>query len=240
MQFWSSVLTCEMSNRNKILRGAKGLGLEGHLFQTHCLSIATKKQLAGLWPGSFWVSPGDGDSAVSLSNLCQFLVILRVKKVLRGNLRCFSLCLLPLVLSVGTTEKNPGCAFFALSLQVFIYFDEIILSLLQGEQSDPASVTRRVPVPSWSLWPFDGLSPVRPCLYRGCILSGPRDLCMLSVLNCIFSDPVSFHEGYISLASVFKSVFCILGCAKAVLLVCTSCRWHGKISFELNVLFQWK
>lgn len=55
--------------------------------------------------------------------------------MLRENLPCFSSCLLPVILSLGTTEKNPASAFFALFLQVFIYFDEIILSLLQAEQS---------------------------------------------------------------------------------------------------------
>lgn len=34
--------------------------------------------------------------------------------MLRGNLLCFSLCLLPLVLSLSTTEENLGSVFFAL------------------------------------------------------------------------------------------------------------------------------
>lgn len=80
MHFWSSLLTSEMRNRNKILRVAKGLGLQSHLFQTLFLSAATKNQLMD-WLGSFWVSPVDGDSTVSPSNSCQLLVILRVKKV---------------------------------------------------------------------------------------------------------------------------------------------------------------
>ena len=51
----------------------------------------------------------DGDSTTCLGNLCQCSVTRTVKKcfpMLRGNLLCFSVCPLPLVLSVGTTEKT--------------------------------------------------------------------------------------------------------------------------------------
>jgi len=43
-----------------------------------------------------------------------------------GNVLCVLLCPLPLVLSLGATEKSLAPS----SLQVFIYIDEIPLSLL--------------------------------------------------------------------------------------------------------------
>jgi len=51
----------------------------------------------------------EGDSAAPLSNLFQCSVTLRGKKfflMFRRNFLCFSLCPLPLVLSLGTTEKS--------------------------------------------------------------------------------------------------------------------------------------
>jgi len=51
----------------------------------------------------------EGDSTTSLGSLFQCSVTLRGKKfflMFRWNLLCFSLCPLPLVLSLGTTEKS--------------------------------------------------------------------------------------------------------------------------------------
>ena len=51
----------------------------------------------------------EGDSTISLGSLCQGSVTLRGKKfflIFRRNFLCFSLCPLPLVLSLGTTEKS--------------------------------------------------------------------------------------------------------------------------------------
>jgi len=51
----------------------------------------------------------EGDSTTSLGSLFQSSVTLRVKKfflMFRWNFLCFSLCPLPLVLSLGTTEKS--------------------------------------------------------------------------------------------------------------------------------------
>jgi len=51
----------------------------------------------------------EGDSTTSLGSLCQCSVTLRGKKfflMFRQNFLCFSLCPLPLVLSLGTTEKS--------------------------------------------------------------------------------------------------------------------------------------
>jgi len=49
----------------------------------------------------------DGDSTAPLGNLCQSSITLPVERcfpVFRGKLLCFSLCSLPLVLSLGTSE----------------------------------------------------------------------------------------------------------------------------------------
>ena len=51
----------------------------------------------------------EGDATTSLGSLFQGSVTLRVKKcflVFNWNFLCFSLCPLPLVLSLGTTEKS--------------------------------------------------------------------------------------------------------------------------------------
>ena len=51
----------------------------------------------------------EGDSTASLGSLCQGSGTLRGKKFFLGfswSFLCFSLCPLPLVLSLGTTEKS--------------------------------------------------------------------------------------------------------------------------------------
>ena len=51
----------------------------------------------------------DGDSTTSLGNLCQCLITLTGKKcflMFRGNLLCFCLCPLLLVMSLGTTGRS--------------------------------------------------------------------------------------------------------------------------------------
>lgn len=52
---------------------------------------------------------------------------------------CFSLCPLPLVLSLGTTEKSS--VLFAFSLQVFIHIDKIPLSLFFSRLNIPSSLS---------------------------------------------------------------------------------------------------
>ena len=63
--------------------------------------------------------------------------ILYIPLIFRGNLLCFCLCPLPLVLAMGTTENGPSPTFFAFSLQLFIYMNEITAEppVLQAEQS---------------------------------------------------------------------------------------------------------
>lgn len=51
------------------------------------------------------------DATNPVGNLCWWSVTLTVKKcflMYRGNILCFTLCLLPLVLALGTTEKSLG------------------------------------------------------------------------------------------------------------------------------------
>lgn len=189
----------------------------------------------------FFFHQRDGDSAVSMSNLCQFLVILRVKKVFPDAQRrppMFHLCLLLLVLSLDSTGQKGGSAFFVFSLHVFVYF-EIILSLLQAEQSQHSQpfLLRGM---FQSLHDLYGL--LLDCLQYisvsvvGASCQGPG-ACVCPVCWTVYSLTQS---PFIILASVFKPVFCILGFAKFVFLVCTSWKRHGKISFEFAFLFQWK
>ena len=84
----------------------------------------TESQNSRGWKGPLWVTQSrlhrtpsrrgwnisrEGDSTASLGSLFQCSVTLRGKKfllVFRRNFLCFSLCPLPLVLSLGTTEKS--------------------------------------------------------------------------------------------------------------------------------------
>jgi len=81
----------------------------GHLVQTPCQSRVTYSRLHRIL--SRWVLniSREGDSTISLGSLGQGSVTLREKKfflMFRRNLLCLSLCPLPLVLSLGTTEKS--------------------------------------------------------------------------------------------------------------------------------------
>lgn len=56
------------------------------------------------------------DSTTSIDNLFWCSVTLTVSNcflMFRWKLLCFSVCPLPLVLSLDTTKKEPGCVFFA-------------------------------------------------------------------------------------------------------------------------------
>ena len=76
---------------------------------TLCSSRATYSQLLGTMSRQLLSISKDGDYTPSPGNLCQSLVTLIVKKcflMFRQSLLCFSLCPLPLVLSLGSTEKS--------------------------------------------------------------------------------------------------------------------------------------
>jgi len=64
----------------------------------------------GSCPDGFWISPRR-KTTTSLGNLCHCSVTRTVKMcflMFRQNLLCFSLCLLPLILSLDITEKSPA------------------------------------------------------------------------------------------------------------------------------------
>jgi len=88
-------------------------GLEGtsvsHLGQPPCRSRVTYSRLHRTTFRRLLNISREGDSTTSLGSLCQCSVTLRGKKfflMFRWNFLCFSLCPLPLVLSLGTTEKS--------------------------------------------------------------------------------------------------------------------------------------
>ena len=88
-------------------------GLEGtsvgHLVQPSCRSRVTYSRLHRTLSRQGLNISREGDSTTSLGNLLQYSVTLRVKKfflMFRRNFLSLSLCPLPLVLSLGTTEKS--------------------------------------------------------------------------------------------------------------------------------------
>ena len=76
---------------------------------------------------------------ISLGNLFQSFVTFRVKKfflMFRWNFLCFNLCLLSLVLSLGTTEESLApCLTSTLKIFIDIYKVASQPSLLQAEQA---------------------------------------------------------------------------------------------------------
>ena len=99
----------------------------------------------------------EGDSTTSLGSLLQGSVTLRVKKfflMFRRNFLCFSLCPLPLVLSLGTTGKNlapsfwnPPCRYLQDPLSVFSSPAKVKVSVVQG------LAHRTKPLRSWTSFP---------------------------------------------------------------------------------------
>jgi len=94
------------------------LGLEGtsvgHLVQPSCPSRVTYSRLHRTLSRQVLNNSREGDSTTSLGSLGQGSVTLRVKKfflMFRWNFLCFRLCPLPLVLSLGTTEKSLAPSF---------------------------------------------------------------------------------------------------------------------------------
>ena len=88
------------------------LGLEGtsvgHPAQPSCQSRVTQSRLHRTASRRSLNISREGDSTTSLGSLSQGSITLTVKffLVFSWNFLCFSLCPLPLVLSLGTTEKS--------------------------------------------------------------------------------------------------------------------------------------
>jgi len=98
----------EKNHRITECSGLEGTSV-GHLVQPSCRSRTTYSRLHRTL--SRWVLniSREGESTTSLGSLFQCSVTLRGKKfflMFRQNFLCFSLCPLPLVLSLGTTEKS--------------------------------------------------------------------------------------------------------------------------------------
>ena len=81
----------------------------GHLVQPSCRTRVTYSKLHRTLSRRVLNISREGDSTTPLGSLFQCCVTLREKKfflMFSWNFLCFSLCPLPLVLSLGTTEKS--------------------------------------------------------------------------------------------------------------------------------------
>jgi len=85
-----------------------------HLVQLPCQSRVTYSRLHRTSSRQVLNSSREGDSTTSLESLFQCFVTLKVKMfflMFRWNFLCFSLRPLPLVLSLGTTERSLAPSF---------------------------------------------------------------------------------------------------------------------------------
>lgn len=155
------------------------LKLEGtsrsRMVQVPCLSRVTYSRLTqGPYSGSFWISPRikTPQSLQATSASAPSPSLLYLFKHLQ---LCFSLCSLPLVMAVGTTENrlapfslhSPFRVFYFYTFQ-FQYIDEIppwaFFFLGWTVPSDSLlSHKRDASVPSSSSWSFIGLFSAHPC-----------------------------------------------------------------------------
>ena len=88
--------------------GLKGTSV-GHLVQAHCQSRVSYSRLHRTSSRRVLNISREGDSTTSLGSLFQCSVTLRGKKfilIFSWSFLCFSLCPLPLVLLLGTTEQS--------------------------------------------------------------------------------------------------------------------------------------
>lgn len=120
-----------------------------------------------------WISPKDGDSITSQGNLCQCSLTLTGKNcflMFGGSPLCFSLCPLPLLLSLSATGKSVALSSKYLPFRYLYLLISSSLSLLFTRLSSPSSFSLSSRERDWCFRAFVIFvvplldSAVHPCL----------------------------------------------------------------------------
>ena len=107
-----------------------GRALWGSPSPAPCPSRVTQSRLHSTASSQGWNISREGDSTASLGSLGQGSVTLRGKKfflMFSWNFLCSSLCPLPLVLSLGTTEKSGSTCGCAPDVYVLVFVEDLYL-----------------------------------------------------------------------------------------------------------------
>lgn len=167
----------------------------------------------------------DGDSTAFLVNLFYCVTSLTIFFFfliffLKWNFLYFNLCSLPVILSLGTTEKSLVPSSLLPTTWCLYTFQRSAPSLLLSRMNRPSlSASPPVsdaPIPSPFLWHFTGLAPICPCLPytrkpETRIWSCSLNLTSFSGVLCLLYTPsaISFTVKLFSYFYILPHILCL-------------------------------